>query len=79
MSKSSCYQLSGVDSVPEIVSSCDHTGCVVLLEKNFAMFVLVSFYLKSRSISKSPFYPQTFVHVNRARKKNDVTSKKFIQ
>lgn len=44
MSKSSCYQLSGVDSVPEIVSSCDHTGCVVLLEKNFAMFVLFGWF-----------------------------------
>lgn len=44
MSKSSCYQLSGVDSGPEIVSSCDHTGCVVLLEKNFAMFVLFGWF-----------------------------------
>lgn len=43
MSKSS-YQLSGVDSVPEIVSSCDHTSRVVLREKNFAMFVLFGWF-----------------------------------
>lgn len=43
MSKRNYYELSGVDSAPEIVCVCDHTGCVVLLGKNFAMLIFVCF------------------------------------
>lgn len=50
MSKKSCYWLSGIVAVPDIICIYDHTGLNVLLGKNFAIFF---FYLKFHSASKS--------------------------